>query len=792
MTSSLVEAIARAVLAHRRRVLLALLAVTAVAAAMLPRLDADFSPTEMFAQLGDEQRVGATFRAELGVTDNVLVVLVEADDVLEPDPLRVIHDASAAMVDIDGVAAVMSVTTVPIPRRTAPAAPVNPGDSLAARTFADLAAGRLVVAPAVSAPIDEDDSARLRSELPNAPLVEGRLIAEDRSAAIVAVTVEGDRSAVEELTPVVEAVEAFVAGYPAPEGVRISGGGLPVVRVELVRKLNADQTVLLPAAFAICLLILLVTFRWWPAVVLPVFAVGVTAAVLVGGMAAVGEDLNIINNIVPLLVIIIGISDSIHLLARYGERLGEGEEQAVACGKALRGMLVACFLTSFTTAVGFGSLVVSNTAILRSFGLTAAIGVLLAYVVTMTLVPVLLTYVATPRRLARAAREGALERHAEQAMGWVLGRGRLVLLGAALLAGASVWSATRLEVDSALLDQFDEGGEVHRVVTALETKLNGVRPFEVLLETTDAAVFTDPGFIEALESIEAWAETQTGVISATSYIAFLREGLYVATGAPDARRRPFDSRDQVEELAGLIGSQPKAPLSQYLTGDRRYARVNIQFADVGSEAGYAFAEALRPRLASLAAVEAGTVTFAFTGQAFLDARGERALTRDLLTSLAVALVIIFGFITLVLRDLRLGLLSVPPNVLPLLVTMGYMDLRGLPLNVANVIIFSISIGMAVDASIHLLARFIEEVRAGATTEGALQRAARGTGKAVLVTCATLMIGFSSLQLSEFLPVRRFGELLAVTLGGCLVATLLILPPLIQAFWRPRRGPVRSE
>jgi predicted RND superfamily exporter protein len=141
------------------------------------------------------------------------------------------------------------------------------------------------------------------------------------------------------------------------------------------------------------------------------------------------------------------------------------------------------------------------------------------------------------------------------------------------------------------------------------------------------------------------------------------------------------------------------------------------------------------------------------------------------------------------RSWRLGLLTLPPNVLPLAGTMAWMALRDIPLNAATVIVFSISLGLAVDASIHILARYREEVENRALRSVGILRAARSTGRAIVVSSVTLMLGFGVMLLSSFVPVRRFGELIAVTVGLSLISTLVVQPALLRVF-APKIAPNR--
>jgi len=244
------------------------------------------------------------------------------------------------------------------------------------------------------------------------------------------------------------------------------------------------------------------------------------------------------------------------------------------------------------------------------------------------------------------------------------------------------------------------------------------------------------------------------------------------------RSENFKSAKQVKGLVTMMSQRKPSPLSDWLTEDGKKARVQFKLRDVGAQATMRFLDILEGVIQS----EVGdddTVSVSFTGEAYTGSRGQAAVVNDLLGSLFVAVVVIFLLLAFFFRSIRLGLLSIPPNLIPLIATMAYMVWREIPLNVSTVIIFSISLGLAVNGTIHVLARFREEMHTGIGREAALVRAARGTGRAIVISCVTLMAGFSVLGLSSFVPVRNFGELIAVTIGGCLVATLIVLPPLLR-------------
>jgi predicted RND superfamily exporter protein len=177
----------------------------------------------------------------------------------------------------------------------------------------------------------------------------------------------------------------------------------------------------------------------------------------------------------------------------------------------------------------------------------------------------------------------------------------------------------------------------------------------------------------------------------------------------------------------------------------------------------------------------------FLGEAYIGSHGVDAVVADMFGSLSLSAVVIFLIIGLLFRSPRLGVLAIPPNVIPQVGTVAWMVVRGIPLNLSTAIVFSVAIGVSVDLTIHGFARLVEEEGRGMRRRAAILRSARSTGRAIVVSCATLVLGFSVMLLSGFVPVRHFGELIAAALTLSLVSTLVFQPALLMLFGGPPRG-----
>ncbi|QDG49546.1 hypothetical protein FIV42_01970 [Persicimonas caeni] len=795
--SSLLDRLADTIVEHRWIVLGILLLVTAVIGAGLHRLETNFSVDEIHGLSGAQQQALEEVRETFGADERTLVVLVSADDIFRPAALAWIREASRSLKDLDGIARVESITETPVPQvKDSPRGdntlgstdpPIPSPASLTPPSLKEmlsrLAKGEIRAGPVLGdEPIDAAGAERLQDALSDAPLIRERLVSPDAGSTLVVAQLDEDVESNADVAEVVSALNDWLAEHPAPEGVEVRPAGLPYINATIIERMKRDQTILLPGSLLLALLLLFVAFRWWPAIYLPVVAVVCSAIMIVGAMGWLGVPVDILNNIVPVMVVIIGITDAIHLVHRYGDYLDE--DLVDASKDTFRSMAVACFLTSFTTAVGFVSLVVSETTVLQRFGLVAAGGVVLAYVVIITLVPAMLPAVGQPPERVRNANTSGklnalLERMADMHLRrpWAATAAFLVLA-----APVAIYGVTQLEVDNAVLDQFDPKDEIYQTVRRLEAEGFGVRTMDVVFRSAEDERLLQPDFLNRLHAFEKWADEQPGVQQTSGPTELLHEIWYLSTGNETARGRDFTDADTVDQLRLLAGASGRSPLQRHLSSDGEVARLEVSVKDVGDQATLTLAEDLRNRAEESVGALDG-VEVAVTGRALISSQAIDTLIRDLLASLALAFVVIFAFMSLVLRSVRLGLVSLPATVLPLLVTAGYMAFRGIPLNAATVIIFSISIGLAVDGAIHVLARFREEAGRGESTDEALRHAVQGTGEAVILMYAALILGFALMLTSSFVPVRRFGELVSITVLTCLFSTLVLLPPLLKFAWK---------
>lgn len=762
---------------HPRLVLGLLVASVAGALPLAPRLQFDFSPQAIYR--GDDQMVGYSeeFKRTFGYDEAVVLVVLEAtgaDDVLDTQALQWQREIARDFEKIPRVHAVESLATLQIPRLN----------------FTKLELRPLIEGDRVNAV----SAGMARALLEGQPLVRSGMLSQDGRVAAIPVFLEPEARDIDGMRETVGAVKAAVAARPVPIGYRLHFSGLPVLRVEVVNDLRADQLTLMPLAGLVYLAVLGLLFRRVAGALLPLLAVGIGLTWTIATFVVTHESVNLVTNVLPVLLLIIGVSSSVQIVNCFAEEAARtpGDLASAAC-RAIVHMTPACLLAAITTAIGFASLATARSVLLRSFGWQAAIGVGYQYVCTLVALGTSLRFFAPPRIVDRSDAPPGLTTRGASAAGYAVARHpSLTIGGTAIVIVAALWAGCHVTINSFLvLETFSEDHSTVQTLRLVERQLAGIMPLEISLEADAPGRFLEPDVFHRVLEIERQSRQMEGVLFVQSYADLLREILSHWPG----RRISETDHELVPE--GSAGRTRLARMDRfverfrdafhydgYMTPDGKRARIRLRLREIGSRETLEMIRDLEVRLA-MVFPPGGPIEARLTGEAYVNARALTTLIRDLFFSLLTASLVIFGLIAIEFRSLRVGLIAALPNLTPLLITLGYMGLRSYDMNVANVIVFTICLGLADDNTIHFLYRFREEFHVDGDVTRAIQRAFLGTGRAIVATSILLLAGMAVLLASNFLPTRRFAELTCVTIFGNLLGVLLVLPACLVLAWKEK-------
>lgn len=717
----------------------------------------DFTPQRIFesddADFAELQEVSEAF----GRDDTLLVVVVQATDgdVFQLERVRYLRGLRAEIEEIEGVRSAREFSGAPI---------VRPGSLLP-----------LPLIPPEPTPAQLEAAKALAVEH---PLLAGRLVARDAKAALLLVQLDPDRIAYADLNPVVHGVVEVLDAATRPAGVEVQVTGIPTARTFIVENLVRDQLTFLPVCTLIFLLVLSFTFRDPRAVLVPLASVGVALAFTVGLLGWTGEPVNIINNVLPVLIFVIGMSDGIHLIGHYRRELAAKIPQPQAIGSTVRQLAWACFFTSATTAVGFASLIVAKISILRWFGIYAAGGVLIAYAVTVLFLPLVLSFLSAQLGDAPQRVDRWLDDRCEQVGRWVLAHPWRVLVPGIVLTAACAGLGSQVHEENNLYEAFSADDPVVVANAALEEHFAGIIPVSLVLTAEPGRELLTPEVLRYAKSLQERIDAEGGLGNSLSLVDLVQEWQLARSFGDPSQRRVPDTAAEVQQAVKTLETFGGEELRRLYAPESGRLRIMAWASDTGTHDLTASFDRIDAELRSPEAraeqAELG-VRVALTGDGPVANRGVNHLIRDLFGSLLLALGIIFVAMCLLLRSLRAGLVSMIPNAFPLVFTLGFMGLVGLDLRVTSVIVFSVSLGLAVDDTIHFMVRYRREQRSRAEIAPAVLATFRGTGSAILITSVLLAIGFASLLLSAFPISQTFGLLMLVTVLAAIVGDLLILP-----------------
>jgi len=718
--------------------------------ACLPALRFDFSPQTLFDATSEKARIYEAWRAEYGADDHALVVLL-------PCPMAELRcwDALAATeAALNGVARVsdvQSLLTLELPTSPEP--------------------GTVAIGPLAPRPTTEREAAALAARAAGHPLLRRTLIGADAGVAAVGMRLDDDVEAMAHVRPVIDGLREVLVDVDAAHGVTTHLLGPPAYRATVVSTLVSEELRFIPATSLVLILMLGWLFRSTTAVLIPLLSVGLGALGTVALMAATGQPVNIINTITTTLILVIGAADAVHVMTRYAAEREAGLDRPGATREALLRVGAACLLTSVTTAVGFATLQTARLPILRDFGRYAAAGVMLTFLVTLILVPWGLAW-AKRDPLARAPRQPRLDRALDAVAELTIRRPRTVVAAVLFVFAVAAAGIPRATVDNFIMEYIPRDDPTHAAHAVLEDELAGVVFLDVVLDADGAEPWLDPALLARAAAAEAALLLEPDIQAASSTLGLLRELRWVQRGGAGDRTVLPSSRPEIASLLMLAGDAAES----HLSFDRSRLRLTLRAGDVGARAYLQLEQRI---LAVLTEAFAGTsVRFFVTGTSQVGYSGIDSLIRDLFRSLGLAFVLIFGTLLVLFRAPKLVAIAMVPNLLPVAGLLGALGWAGRHLETLSAMTFSIGLGIAVDDTIHFIARYAEERRAGFDVEDAVRRSMRGTGRAIVHTSALLLAGFGVLYSSRFPPNQSFALLASALIFGALVADLLLLPALL--------------
>jgi predicted RND superfamily exporter protein len=547
------------------------------------------------------------------------------------------------------------------------------------------------------------------------------------------------------------------AGDLSGAGAELHWAGIGLVYDELNEVSFQETPLLTGGSFVIVGLVLYAVVGSAMPVLVALASVVASIMILMGIFTLAGYELNMVTAVLPTLLLVVGTANAVHIFGRLrGVPPGARDE-------ALRDVLKPCLFTALTTAAGFASLATARMAVIRDLGIFAALGVLVAFAATFVFVG---AFASSSRFRVRGARRSWMAGPLGAIAGLVVRRPRSILAGAAVVVALAVWGAASVVADTYSIEFFRAGDPVRVDNEAIEAGYGWYLPLEFAVRSGRPDGALDPGLIE---DVSAWQRRVEASGLAQWSLSIADFGM----GAPEAPGAPA-----LDPVAARI-----------LDREREALRVTYGVPMESARGWAARIDSIRKRGEEVLPAD---VELTMGGYLPLYVRMMDYIVDTQVRSFAAALFLVFAVMAIFLRSPRAVLLSVFPNLLPILTVFGLMGALGIRLDIATVTVAAIAMGIVVDDTVHLLYRFREGLARSGDPATSVRRALEEAGPALIGTSVVLAASFAVLGFASVLSIALFGLLTAATIVCALAADLVVLPALLIVFFTPRPPIVGDE
>ncbi|MEM9052754.1 MAG: MMPL family transporter, partial [Bacteroidota bacterium] len=601
----------------------------------------------------------------------------------------------------------------------------------------------------------------------------GNLFSADTSAVSILVITEEFLSK-EKSDELAKALNQTLSNYEF-DGIHISGRAIG--QVVFIEKIQKEFILFMCVALFFVVILLYVMFRSLRGIILPMCTVLLAVVWSIGILNLSGRGISILLNMLPPVIFVVGMSDAVHLYSRFLEELKKGLPKKEAIRLMTIDTGLATLLTSITTSIGFASLWFTGIPALQEFGLLTAAGVIAAFVIAIIMMPAWLIIAPEPTKYLESTNIQRWDGFLLTLFEVMTQKRKPVYIITILLGALMIYGVSQLELNNYLLEDLKKSEKLREDFTFFDEYFSGVRPFDLGLQWRGEVDLEDPQYFDALSKIHAFLEDNYGAGAILSPLSIVQElNRSRNSGRNEYYTLPENDQQRKKVIKDYRQILKTGKISNLTTEDGRYIRV---LGRVGDEGAQHFAE-MNAELNTFVKNEGidQLAEITITGTGTLIDRTNQTLVLSLAKGLGAAFLLISILMGIMFKSIRMVIIALVPNLLPLLAVGAVMALGNIYLNMSSGIIFTIAFGIAVDDTIHLLSRYKLELMKGKSKYEAMRLAYLYTGKALIITSIILFGGFIGLCFSSFQSTFFIGLFVTLTLAFALIFDFTLLPPLV--------------
>ena len=583
---------------------------------------------------------------------------------------------------------------------------------------------------------------------------------------------------------VIDNLDPMIKNFESQTGIDVRVSGMPYIRTLNSQNIIDEIGLFIVAALGVTSLIFFFFFRSIRATVISMITVCIGVMWAFGTIGLLHYEITVLTALIPPLIIVIGIPNCIFLINKYQQEIQKHGNQAKSLQRVIAKVGNATLMTNITTASGFATFILTQSKLLKEFGIVASINIVAIFILSLLIIPVIYSYMKIPKskHLKHLNRQwiGSF-------VGWMEKMVRnhriAVYFSAVGLLAISIIGIYNIRISGSLLEDMPQQADFFKDVKFFEEEFDGIMPLEIVVDTKRPRGVLKSSTLKKLEHLEDLIIEEPELsqpLSITRLVKYSKQAYY--NGNPKYYQLP-SSQEQNFILPYTKNMEGNDDLvNTYIDSTGRFARITTFMKDIGTDQMEKIEDNLWPKIHKIFPEDRYEVSM--TGKALVFQKGTTYLVQNLVLSLSLAIVLIALLMAWMFRSFRMILISLVPNLLPLLITAGMMGFLGVPIKPSTILVFSIAFGISVDDTIHFLAKYRQELKANNwRIKRSVYAALRETGVSMFYTSIVLFFGFSVFMISSFGGTVALGGLVSATLLFAMLSNLLLLPSLLLSLER---------
>ena len=578
---------------------------------------------------------------------------------------------------------------------------------------------------------------------------------------------------------VLEELDPLIQEFEEEYDIDVRVSGMPYIRTLNAQNIVDEIGLFILAALLVTSIIFFFFFRSIRATIISMLTVCIGVMWAFGVIGLLHYEITILTALIPPLIIVIGIPNCIFLINKYQQEIKKHGNQAKSLQRVITKVGNATLMTNLTTASGFATFILTDSQLLREFGVVASINIIAIFILSLLIIPIIYSYLNPPkdRHLKHLTKKwiGGI-------VGWMENMVRnhriAIYVSSVALLAASIIGIYTIKISGSILEDMPQNTTFFKDVKFFEKEFDGVMPLEILIDTKKPKGVMKLSTLKKMDELENFIQEVPELskpLSINRLVKYSKQAYY--NGNPKYYQLPSSQeRNFIMPYARNLSSS-EGIMQSYVDSTGQYARITTFMKDVGTEKMEEIENDLLPQIKKIFPEDRYEVSL--TGKALLFQKGTNYLVKNLVISLSLAIFLIAILMAWMFRSFRMIIISLVPNLLPLIITAGIMGFIGVPIKPSTILVFSIAFGISVDDTIHFLAKYRQELKANNwKIKRSVYAALKETGVSMFYTSIVLFFGFSVFMISSFGGTVALGGLVSATLLFAMLANLLLLPSLL--------------